>query len=61
MYSLPHSVHIKMKDTFVYSFRETEPLKVSKALRKEEKDLTISGRKMDELNRVPMPLTQILD
>lgn len=50
-----------MKDTFVYSFRETEPLKVSKALRKEEKDLTISGRKMDELNRVPMPLTQILD
>ena len=50
-----------MKDTFVYSFSETEPLKVSKALRKEEKDLTISGRKMDELNRVPMPLTQILD
>ena len=41
-----------MKDSFVYSFRDPEPRSVRKVIHKDEKDRVISGRKMEELNRV---------
>jgi hypothetical protein len=41
-----------MKDTSVYSFREEEDEKISKTIKKEEKERTIISRKAEEFNRV---------
>lgn len=49
---LHESVLIKMKDTSIFSFKDPESEKVRNLLRRDEKDKTISGRKMEELNRV---------
>ena len=41
-----------MKDTSVYSFRDDEDERTSKAIKREEKDMTILSRKSEEYNRV---------
>ena len=54
MYPSLYSVHVKMKDSSVYSFREPEGLPVQSVIRKDEKDHTIISRQIEEFDRVPM-------
>lgn len=41
-----------MKDTSVFSFRDNESLDMGVILKKRNKEKVITGRKMEELNRV---------
>lgn len=41
-----------MKDSSIFSFRAEEPVSVSTALRKEDKEKTIVSRQNEEYNRV---------
>lgn len=45
-------VHIKMKDSSILSFKDPENAKMTEFLHRRDKDRVISGRKMEELNRV---------
>ena len=52
MYFLSYLVHIKMKDSSIISFKDAENGKMMEFLHRRDKDRVISGRKMEELNRV---------
>ncbi len=49
-------MHVQMKDTSVFSFRDNESLNMGTVLKKRDKEMTIEGRKMEELNRVKLGL-----
>ena len=53
MYLHLYAVHVKMKDTSVFSFREPESLPVQTVIKKDEKDHTILSRQVEEFDRVP--------
>lgn len=45
-------VYVKMKDTSKLSFRDEEPERYQKLLKKKEKEHTIASRQFEEHNRV---------
>lgn len=47
MYPPTYTVHVKMKDSSIYSFREAESIQESRQLRREEKEKTVLSRKVE--------------